>query len=272
MAQGGFDLGVLVGAEQGLEAAVLLVGEQVVAGMQHPPGAEQWVAGTAAVAVEFLLDAAPALVQCFGGEADHVERVHHCDRVGQFLGSCGLEAGEAVHRDHLELITPGLGTCGEPGLEDVFRASLAHVQQLADPVRSRIGVRSMITVTYLSPRRVWRKHMLIHADHLDVVEPVRVRNLTNYVARSPLETGGFRRQLHPRLWRATLGSLPHVGWLQALPRDSRRVTGSASPGHRHLGCPGHNEPGRFLIDHDPYPTEMVQPRLHDWAEYAQQLQ
>jgi transposase len=26
------------------------------------------------------------------------------------------------------------------------------------------------------------------------------RNLTNYIARSLLETGGFRPQLHPRLW------------------------------------------------------------------------
>ena len=31
------------------------------------------------------------------------------------------------------------------------------------------------------------------------------RNLTNYIARSLLETGGFRPQLHPRSWRARKG-------------------------------------------------------------------
>ena len=43
----------------------------------------------------------------------------------------------------------------------------------AGPVPSRIGVRSMITVTYLSPRRVCRQ-LLIHADDLHVVEAVRI--------------------------------------------------------------------------------------------------
>ena len=30
------------------------------------------------------------------------------------------------------------------------------------------------------------------------------RNLTNYIARSLLETGGFRARLHPGFWRAAL--------------------------------------------------------------------
>lgn len=54
---------------------------------------------------------------------------------------------------------------------------------LAGPVPSRIGVRSMTTVTYLSPRRVWRRTMgappaeseacggIVHADHGHAVEP-----------------------------------------------------------------------------------------------------
>jgi hypothetical protein len=53
-----------------------------------------------------------------------VERVHDRDRVGKLFSNCGLEPGEPVHRDDL------------------------------DPVPARTAVRSMITVTYLSPRRV----------------------------------------------------------------------------------------------------------------------
>jgi len=70
---GRFDLDVLIGAEQVVETLFLLVGEQVGAGVQHPAGREQGVAG--AVAVEILLDAAPALVERVAGEADHMERV-----------------------------------------------------------------------------------------------------------------------------------------------------------------------------------------------------
>jgi hypothetical protein len=97
--------------------------------VQHPAGAEQWVAGAAAVAVDVVLDAAPASVQRVAGQASHVERVHHRDRVGQLLGGGGLEPGEAVHRHHLDLIAPSLRAFGEPGLERLFRASLDHVQQ-----------------------------------------------------------------------------------------------------------------------------------------------
>jgi hypothetical protein len=37
-----------------------------------------------------------------------------------------------------------------------------------------MGVRSMITVTYLSPRLVWRAHVLVDPDHGDAVEAVLV--------------------------------------------------------------------------------------------------
>ena len=41
----------------------------------------------------------------------------------------------------------------------------------AGPVPSRTGVRSMITVTYLSPRWVCRHNVLIDPDHGDALEP-----------------------------------------------------------------------------------------------------
>lgn len=70
---------------------------------------------------------------------------------------CGwLGVGEAVHRDHLDGVSPGQGAVGEPGLEDLLGAAGDHVQQPRRAGAIRMPVRSMITVTYLSPLRVWR--------------------------------------------------------------------------------------------------------------------
>jgi hypothetical protein len=63
------------------------------------------------------------------GETDHVERVHHRCHVGEFLDRGGLEPGEPVHRDNLDLLRPSLGAGGEPLLEHGLRAALHHVQQ-----------------------------------------------------------------------------------------------------------------------------------------------
>ena len=49
------------------------------------------------------------------------------------------------------------GRSASHGLERLLGAALDHVEQPSGPVPSRIGVRSMITVTYLSPRRVCRQ-------------------------------------------------------------------------------------------------------------------
>jgi hypothetical protein len=46
------------------------------------------------------------------------------------------------------------------------------------------------------------------------------RNLTNYIARPPLETGGFRPRLHPRLWRARLRRCEDQG-VARIPRQNR---------------------------------------------------
>jgi len=71
---GGFGFAVGVGGEQRVEACGLSGGEEVGAGVQDPPGAVEGVAGAAAVAVEVLPGAAPALVERVAAEADHVER------------------------------------------------------------------------------------------------------------------------------------------------------------------------------------------------------
>ena len=57
---------------------------------------EQRVTDEAAVPVHVLMDPAAALVQTVAGQA---ERVHHCDRVGEFLGSGALEPAEPVLGD-----------------------------------------------------------------------------------------------------------------------------------------------------------------------------
>ena len=64
---GGFDLGMGVVGEQGVQAGVLPGGEEAGAGVQGAAGGVQRVAGTAAVAVERLLDTAADVVEGFGG-------------------------------------------------------------------------------------------------------------------------------------------------------------------------------------------------------------
>jgi hypothetical protein len=81
-APGRLDLHVLVWREQGGEPLGLCVGEQVSAGVQGPPGPVERVALAAAVAVQVLLDAAPAGVQGVPGQAHDVKGIHDRDRVG----------------------------------------------------------------------------------------------------------------------------------------------------------------------------------------------
>ena len=77
-----------------------------------------------------LLNTLPAPIQPVACETDHMEGIHHRNRVGELLGCCGFEP---IHRDHVHLITPGLRPALEPGLEHLFGAVLDHVQQ---PCRS----------------------------------------------------------------------------------------------------------------------------------------
>jgi hypothetical protein len=142
--------------EQGIEAGALLVGEQVGPGVQGQAAVVERVALAATVAVDGLLDPAAALIERLAGRADHVVGVHHGGDLGQFLDRGGLEPGEAVHRHDLDALAPSIRTFGQPGLEGLSGASLDHVQQPGWAGAVVDGVRSMITVTYLSPLRVWR--------------------------------------------------------------------------------------------------------------------
>ena len=133
MPPGRLDLDVFLDAEEVFEALVLLVGEQARPGVQGPTSGVEGVAFATTVAVDVLLDAAPAAVQRFTGKAHDVEGIHHRDGVRQRLGGGGLEAGEPVHCHNLQTRSPGLGTVGEPLLECLLRAAFDHVQQPRRP-------------------------------------------------------------------------------------------------------------------------------------------
>lgn len=75
-----------------------------------------------------LLHALPMPVQGVTGQADHGERVHHRNRVGQLLDGGGLEPGEPLHRGHLDPLPPRLRPVGEPLLDHLLRPALDHVQ------------------------------------------------------------------------------------------------------------------------------------------------
>ena len=110
----GRDFDVLLNGEQGVQALYLPVGEPVRAGVQGAAGAVERVSGAAPRGRECLLDTAPATVQGVTGEAEHVERIRHRDRVGQLLAGGGLEPGEPVHRNHLDPVEPGLVSLALP--------------------------------------------------------------------------------------------------------------------------------------------------------------
>jgi len=118
-----------------------------------------------------LLHALSAAVQGVARQSHNVEGVHHCHRVGKLLGSGGLEPREAVHRDDLDGVPPGLGAAREPLLEHGLGAALNHVQQAC-----RAGLVSgggevddhgdvLVTEPGVTP------HVLVHPDRSDAVEP-----------------------------------------------------------------------------------------------------
>jgi hypothetical protein len=64
---------VLIAGEQRAQPCSLLVGEQVITGVQGPTGPVERIRGVASVTVQVLLNASPAAVQGVPGQADDVE-------------------------------------------------------------------------------------------------------------------------------------------------------------------------------------------------------
>jgi hypothetical protein len=79
--------------------------------VQGAPRGIERVALAAVVPTGGLLDAAAALVQSIAGQAHDVERVHHRDRVGQFLAVAVLNP-----------VNPSLATTSTPSLQGVSRS------------------------------------------------------------------------------------------------------------------------------------------------------
>jgi hypothetical protein len=219
-APGRFDLDVFLGLEQVVQALRLLVGKQVGSGVQGPPRGVERVVLAATVAAAVLLDAAAALVQRVAGQADHVEGVHDRDGVGELFGGRGLEAGEAVHGDHLNRVAPRLGALGQPCLEGLFRAALDHVQQsgwagaLADAGQVDDDGDVLVAPAGVSP------HVLIHADDFHAVEPGDLVDEDALALGQDRVVGGV-----PRRWRCS-----------TRPRDLRRRGARSGAGTRLVAC------------------------------------
>jgi hypothetical protein len=67
-----------------------------------------------------------------------VERVHHRDRVGQFLAGGGPETGEPVHSNHFDAVAPGRVSLAGLGLEHLL-APIAAGDVTASPAARRPG-------------------------------------------------------------------------------------------------------------------------------------
>lgn len=105
---------------------------------------------------------------------DDVERVHDFDSLGQFLNGGCFEAGESVHRDDVDAITPVFRSGVQPLLEHLFRPSGHHVEQacracfLADGSEVDDDGDVLVTVPGVPP------YVFVDTNEADPVEPGRV--------------------------------------------------------------------------------------------------
>ncbi len=173
-APGRLDLDVGVAREQRVESLALLVGEQVGAGVQGPARGVERVALVAAVTDDLELDAPAALIERVPAQAHHVEGIHHRHRGRELFGGGGLEAGEPVHRHDLHSLAPVLGALGQPGLERTLGTTFDHVQQPRWAGPGTDGGQVDDDGHVLVPAASVTPHVLVHADDLDPVEPVRI--------------------------------------------------------------------------------------------------
>ena len=211
--------------EQRLEPLLLFVGEQVDTGVEGAAGPVERIVGAAAVAVDDLLDPAAAPVEGVAGEADDVERVHHRDGVGQLLGGGGLEPGEPVHRDDLDLVPPRRVAFGQPLLERLFGTAFDHVEQpgWAGVVADRGEVDDHGDVLVAAPGVP--PDVLIHPDDGDAVEAVRVVDQRALAFGEDGVVGGVPRHPEP-VGDPGDGEVLHH---QALQRPAQPAAGQLRP-------------------------------------------
>ena len=142
--------------------------------MQHPAGLVEGVRGAPAPMVEFLPGAPSALIQGVAGEVYDVEGVHDCPCAGELFGSGAFEAGESIHRDDLDTLTPRIGLGGQPGFEHLLGSARDHIQQpggttaIMDGRQVQDDGDEFVAVWGVAP------HVFIHANDAHAFKPGRV--------------------------------------------------------------------------------------------------
>jgi len=143
---------------------LLAWGEKARPGVEHTVSLVQGVGGTPAPVVEFLLDAPAALIESITGKAHDMEGIHDRPRAGEFFDGGTLKAGESIHRDDLNALTPRVGLGGQLGFEDPLGATRDHVQKPGGTTtvsyRSQIQDDGDVPV----PIRGVAPHVFIHAN------------------------------------------------------------------------------------------------------------
>ena len=143
--------------------------------------------GTPAPMAEFLLDTPAALIESIPGKVHDMEGV----------SGCAFEPGESTHRDDLDALAPSVRLGGQPGFEDPLGAALGIISKSREgPRRSRTGVTSKMTVTYLSPYGVSPPVRLVRQAP---GQRVTTNTLTPAASTPPVLTSNTARQ-HCMVW------------------------------------------------------------------------
>lgn len=162
---------------------------------------------------------------------NNVERLHDRDSCRQFLGGSAFEAGEAIHGDNLCPV-PSRHACGR-AFNQVAKTRLERPSTMSRrrdrPVLSRAGVRSMITVTYLSPRRVCRQTCSSAPMIFTPLKRTRSTMSTRHPSAKTAWFAVFHEAPSPSATRATVRCWPTMpSSAQRSPRRENFVLGQAA--------------------------------------------
>lgn len=189
--------------------------------------------------VRVLLDAAPAAVRGVTSEAGGWKGSIAVTASGTCSGGRGLWPGEPAHRDDLQLVAEDRGLGGEPCANACLDWPGTMSSGLAGPVPSRTGVKSMTTVTHLSPGGCGATSQIDPAEGPDDILPGRPTGKPDQVspirAADPSSSGvssvgsdRARRIARPRRcrrargrvrWRGCWEGRAHADSMSATPRS-----------------------------------------------------
>jgi len=101
--------------------------------------------------VKLLPGAPAALIESIPGKVYDMEGIHDRPRAGEFFSGCAFEPGESIHRDDLDVLTPRVRREASQVLKTRLERPGTMSRSREGPQRSRMGVTSKMTLTYLSP-------------------------------------------------------------------------------------------------------------------------